>query len=106
MIPWTMRLLRETLYERHPYRLNVLGEKETVVRIGRRDLMRYYKKYALPQNLVLAIVGDARWEEVLTSVREAFRGMQMRRASFSPPSIPQELPIQGIRKREEGRGKR
>ncbi len=99
MIPWTMRLLRETLYERHPYRLNVLGEKETVVRIGRRDLIRYYKNYALPQNLVLAVVGDAGWEEVRTYAREAFRGM--RRASFGLPPIPQEPKARGIKKREE-----
>jgi zinc protease len=99
MVGWTMRLLRETLYERHPYRLSVLGTEETIGRIKRRDLRRYYKRYVLPQNLVVAIVGDARWEEVLTSVRGALRGM--RRASFSPPPIPQELKTSGIKKREE-----
>jgi zinc protease len=99
MLAWTMRLLRETLYERHPYRLSVLGTEETIGRIKRRDLRRYYKRYALPQNLVVAIVGDARWEEVLTSVRDALRGM--RRASFSPPPIPQEIKTRGIKKTEE-----
>jgi zinc protease len=95
----TMRLLRETLYARHPYRLNILGTEETIGSIKRRDLMRYYKHYALPQNLVVAVVGDARWEEVRTSVRDALLGM--RTASFSPPPIPQELPKGGIRKKEE-----
>jgi zinc protease len=99
MIPWTMRLLQETLYERHPYRLNVLGKEETIQRINRRHLMKYYKRYALPQNMVLAVVGDVRWEEALSSVQEAFGGM--RRAPFSLPHIPQELKIQGIKKREE-----
>jgi zinc protease len=99
MLAWTMRLLRETLYERHPYRLSVLGTEETIGRIKRRDLMRYYKRYALPQNLVVAIVGDARWEEVLASVRDALRGM--RKASFSPPPIPQEIKTRGIKKKEE-----
>jgi zinc protease len=95
----TMRLLRETLYERHPYRLNILGTEETIGRINRRDLMRYYRHFALPQNLVVAVVGDARWEEVRSSVRDALLGM--RTASFSPPPIPQELPKRGIRKKEE-----
>ena len=27
MLAWTMRLLREALYKRHPYRLNLLGEE-------------------------------------------------------------------------------
>jgi len=95
----TMRLLRETLYERHPYRLNILGTEETIGSIKRQDLMRYYKHYTLPQNLVVAVVGDARWEEVRTSVRDALLGMGT--ASFSPPPIPQELPKRGIRKKEE-----
>jgi zinc protease len=95
----TMRLLRETLYERHPYRLNILGTEATIGSIKRQDLMRYYKHYTLPQNLVVAVVGDARWEEVRTSVRDAL--LRMRTASFSPPPIPQELPKRGIRKKEE-----
>lgn len=100
MIPRTMRLLRETLYERHPYRLNVLGTEETIAHIGRRDLLRYYKRYALPQNLVLGIVGDITWEEVMESVQGAFHGMH--KGDFSPPPIPQEATEKGgIKKREE-----
>ncbi len=100
MIHRTMRLLRETLYERHPYRLNVLGTEKTIKRIGRRDLLRYYKRYALPQNLVLAIVGDTRWEEVMESVQGAFH--EMRRGDFSPPAIPREVTEKReIKKREE-----
>ncbi len=99
MIPRTMRLFQETLYEQHPYRLNVLGAEETIERIGRRDLLRYYKRYALPQNMVLAIAGDARWEAVLDVVTGAFQ--RMRRATFSPPTIPQENKKGGIKKREE-----
>ncbi len=99
MIPLTMQLLRETLYERHPYRLNVLGEEETVQGIGRKDLISYYKKYALPPNMVLAVAGDIRWEEASTAAHDAFE--VMRRASFSPPAVPQEPEHQGIRKREE-----
>ena len=95
----TMRLLRETLYKRHPYRLNLLGTEETIGSIRRRDLVRYYKHYALPQNLVVAIVGDARWEEVRSAVGDALLGM--RTASFTPPPIPQEQPVKEIHKREE-----
>jgi zinc protease len=105
MIPRTMRLLREALYERHPYRLNILGTEETIGRIGRWDLLRYYKKYALPQNLVLAIVGDTRWEEVMESVQGAFH--EKRTRGFSPPTIPQEVTEKReIKKREEAVGEK
>jgi zinc protease len=95
----TMRLLRETLYERHPYRLNVLGTEETIGSIARQDLMRYYKHYALPQNLVVAVVGDVPWEEVRASVSDDLQGML--RAPFSPPPIPQEQANKGIHKKVE-----
>ncbi|MEJ2066538.1 MAG: pitrilysin family protein [Deltaproteobacteria bacterium] len=105
LIPRTMRLLRETLYERHPYRLNVLGTEGTTERIGRRDLLRYYKRYARPQNLVLAIVGDTKWEEVMGSVQGAFH--EMRTGGFSPPTIPQEATEKKeIKKREEQVGEK
>jgi zinc protease len=96
----TMRLLREALYERHPYRLNILGTEKTIAGIKRRDLMRYYKHYVLPQNLVVAVVGDVRWEEVRTSVSDAL--LAMRRAPFAPPFVPQEQQrAREIRTREE-----
>jgi zinc protease len=105
MIPRTMRLLRETLYERHPYRLNVLGTEETIERIGRRDLLTYYKRYALSQNLVLAIVGDTNWEEVLKLVQGTF--YEMPKGRFSPPPIPREATDKrGIQKREEAVGEK
>ena len=105
MIPRTMQLLRETLYERHPYRLNVLGTEESIARIGRRDLLRYYKRYALSQNLVLAIVGDTNWEEVLRLVQGTF--YEMPKGSFSPPPIPQEATDKKrIQKREEAVGEK
>ena len=104
MIPWTIRLLRETLYKKHPYRLDVLGEEETIKRIRRTDLVRYYKRYAVPQNMVLAIVGDARWEEVLKYVRKSFQGWHRR--GFSPPSIPQEIKKRGVKRKEVELAKR
>jgi zinc protease len=95
----TMRLLRETLYKRHPYRLNILGTEETIGGITRQDLMRYYLHYVLPQNLVVAVVGDVPWEEVRASVGDALQGL--RRAPCAPPPIPQEHAKRGIRKKEE-----
>jgi zinc protease len=102
MVARTMQLLRETLYKRHPYRLNVLGEEKTVGRIGRRDLIGYYERYAVPQNMVVAIAGDLSWDEAFASIQNALGGM--RGGRFSPPSISEEAhggTMWGMRKREE-----
>jgi zinc protease len=52
------RLLWKTLYPCHPYGMDVLGTLESVKGITREDLADYYRKHAVSQNLVLAIVGD------------------------------------------------
>ena len=60
------------------------------------------KHYALPQNMVVAIVGDVSWEEAFASAQTALGGM--RGGHFSPPPIPQEAPdghMRGMNKREE-----
>ena len=52
------RLLWKTLYPCHPYGMDVLGTLESVKGITREGLADYYRKQAVSQNLVLAIVGD------------------------------------------------
>ena len=52
------RLLWKTLYPCHPYGMDVLGTLESVKGITREGLAEYYRKQAVSQNLVLAIVGD------------------------------------------------
>ena len=52
------RLLWKTLYPCHPYGMDVLGTLESVKGITREGLAAYYRKQAVSQNLVLAIVGD------------------------------------------------
>ena len=52
------RLLWKTLYPCHPYGMDVLGTAETAKALTRQDLIDFYGKHAVSQNLVLAIVGD------------------------------------------------
>ena len=65
-------LLNKALYQKHPYRLNPLGTEETVSKITRKDMIKYYKKLVIPQNLVLAIVGDVEADKVEDKVNEFF----------------------------------
>lgn len=94
-----MKLLRETLYEKHPYRLSNIGTEETIKRITRRDLVRYHRRYAVAENLVIAVVGDLQWERVQEVANKALAGM--RRRKFSPPPIPEEAADKVVKKREE-----
>ncbi len=78
--------LRSVLYEGHPYGMNPLGTEETVKAISREDLVEYWRDYATPRGMVLAIVGDLSWEEVRAEVERAFR--DFRREGAVPPKVP------------------
>jgi zinc protease len=52
------RALWKALYPCHPYGMDVLGKPESVKGITREDLLAFYRRHAVSQNLVLAIVGD------------------------------------------------
>jgi zinc protease len=50
--------LLETLFLKHPYRLDPLGTKETVSAITLSDIQNYYSKFIKAQNMVVSIFGD------------------------------------------------
>jgi zinc protease len=51
-------LFVQTLFPDHPYGLKTLGTPKAVGRLTHDDLLTWYRRYAVPNNLVLAIVGD------------------------------------------------
>ena len=52
------QLIRERVYENHPYRKNSLGSIESIQNIGQGDLVDYYTNFIVPDGARLAIVGD------------------------------------------------
>jgi len=66
------KLLRETLFLKHPYRMQSLGNEQSVSQFTRKDLEAYYEKYVSPKNLVLAVVGDVDPLKLETRVETLF----------------------------------
>ena len=79
-------LCAQSLFPDHPYGLKVLGTPPSVSRLTRDDLLRWYRCYAIPNNLVLAIVGDVEAEAAQHDVTRLF-------GSWQP--APLDLPPQG-----------
>lgn len=52
------RLVRETLYDKHPYRMQRFGTPASVASFTADDVRRIYGTFARPNNCVLAIYGD------------------------------------------------
>lgn len=87
-----------TLYRKHPYRLNVQGSFQSVAAFKREDLENYYRAIAIPENLVIAVVGDVNGREVVEKVNECFREMTPARIQF--PRVAREPKIKETRVRE------
>jgi len=92
------KLFRKVLYEKHPYRMDKIGTLDSVQKITQKDLKDYYQRIAVPENMVLTIVGDVDEKQIIPAVEKEFG--KLRRGNFTPPPIPQELPLQKTRRLE------
>ncbi|PIQ82108.1 MAG: hypothetical protein COV76_05450 [Candidatus Omnitrophica bacterium CG11_big_fil_rev_8_21_14_0_20_64_10] len=77
-------LLFSTAYQRHPYRLPIIGYEPLVSALTREDLERYYRAHYHPNTITLAVVGDISAPEVIARV-EALT------ADLSPGRVPLEV---------------
>lgn len=100
MVRSVILLFLATHYGEHPYARNPLGTEESIGRIAREDLERYYRRWADPRNMVIVVSGDIGAGEALSAVREAFGDFPPREAfvPIGPMPVPEE---KGIRRGEE-----
>ena len=92
------KLFRRALYEKHPYRMDTLGTKESVQHLTPQDLKAYYRRIAVPENMVFTVVGDVDTRQVISAVKEGLGDLQKGTTSFSAPSMP--LPLQNTKRIE------
>jgi predicted Zn-dependent peptidase len=51
-------LFNESFYGEHPYHKPQLGYPETVKKFTRDDVLRFYKRFYMPDNMIFSIVGN------------------------------------------------
>src|SRR5690348_18288278 len=88
-------LLFATAYQRHPYRLPVIGEMEIYNQLTQEQVMEYYKSRYVPNNLTFVVVGDVEAEKVRAQLAEFFKSYPQK--SLKPIYIPEEPPQLGRR---------
>ena len=84
-----MRLLKTTLFQKHPYRFLTIGNEESLKKIKRRDLINFYRRFCVGKNMVLAVFGDVDAGEALVKLKELFAGLK---AGDIPRIAPDEEP--------------
>ncbi|MBI4829991.1 MAG: insulinase family protein, partial [Candidatus Lindowbacteria bacterium] len=86
-------------YAVHPYKHPVIGYEDLLRRVTRDDLLTYYRRLYVPNNMALVIVGDFDARAALPKIRELFR--EFERKPIAPITIPQEPPQTGSREKIE-----
>lgn len=66
------------VYGFHPYGMPENGTPETLAGLTRDDLVAFHARFFMPNNAILAIVGDVNAEEAFTAAKQAFGDWQKR----------------------------
>lgn len=100
-IQW--ELLFENAYRVHPYRVPIIGYEPVVSALTREDIVSYHKQWYVPNNIVIAVVGDVDAESVVRRIEELTAALPAGRPSaqalpaeplqFSPREVTQEADV-------------
>src|SRR6476620_9392868 len=89
------QLLFATAYQRHPYRLPVIGQLEIYNQLTQEQVMDYYKSRYVPNNLTFIVVGDVDAEKIHQQLADFFKSYPEK--SLKPVFVPEEPPQLGRR---------
>ena len=74
-------LMQETMYRVHPIRYPIIGHQPIVQKLTKEDIVGYYRRMYVPDNIVVCIAGDINLDETLATVKKEF-------ASFDRRPVP------------------
>src|ERR1051326_6373353 len=89
------QLLFATAYQRHRYRLPVIGLIDVFNQLTSDDVMRFYRARYVPNNLTFIVVGDVDADAVNKQLGDFFKDYPAK--SLRPVFIPSEPPQLGRR---------
>ncbi len=82
------RLFRQNFFREHPYRNDLMGTEESVGRFARGDIVDFYRRLVMANNMVLAVFGDVDSEKVTQRVEERFG--YLKRGDLIRPNLKEE----------------
>ena len=93
--PWTKiyNFLNYNMYNKHPYKRDVIGTEEIISQIKREDVLEYYRTHYTPNAMTTIIVGDIEPDAIIEKVCEEFdfKG----RENYTPPQNEPDKHIGG-----------
>ena len=76
------------VYGFHPYGMPQNGTRQSIAAITRDDLVAFHTRYFVPNNAILAVVGDVTAAEAFASVEKVFGGWERRELPASTQPAP------------------
>lgn len=70
--------LFDLAYRKHPYRNPVIGTRERVASFTRADVLAFFRKWYVPSNVTVVVVGDVSEEEAFAAVEGSFGAAPMK----------------------------
>lgn len=85
------KAFNQLVFDGHPYRWPVNGTEETLATLTRKDVQQFYRREYLPNQTILAVVGDITAEQAQSLVAKRFgawtRGTTPPRVTTSPAPL-------------------
>jgi len=75
------RIINRLIYGFHPYGLPGAGTAESLTGLTRNDLVDFHRKYFVPNNALIAVVGDITPDDAMAGLEKYF-------ASWKPGEVP------------------
>lgn len=70
--------LCETMYQRHPYRKNILGEENLLLKYSPNQMRCFHSTYYQPENMTVVLVGGIEQETAISLVNKSFDRFKIR----------------------------
>ncbi len=79
-------LFQKALFEKHPAKNPITGNKESITKMKKEDVIKYYKVHYIPNNMSIAISGNIGNTDVFSKIEEEF--------TFKPAKLPKQPKIE------------
>lgn len=71
--------MMQTVYREHPVRFPIIGHQAIVQKLKKEDIVGYYQRMYVPDNILVTLVGDIDLDASLAAVMRQFQGFTRRR---------------------------
>jgi zinc protease len=76
------------IYGKHPFARPDLGTHQSVEKLTRADLVGFHRSLFVPNNTILAVVGDFDSSKIVDEIQALCRQLEWKRKELAPPMVP------------------